>query len=986
MRFTKQRVVLLLLVLFVAIISLMIAQKTESKDDFVVENFRVNDVPADDGTGLVLSWKPLHRSKRIIEYRVYRGISKDQLFFQGSIPVNVKTGVASDSMFFYDSSWTEFIDIKSPSKLRLERKQAEGSPLYRKIPRDVEVAASLSPKFTILSIIDKNNFYYKTKQSHSAEAADSTVYAGLELYKQTLLAKLKPGEEYFYTIVAVDEKENYHPYAPITSGIPLDNPPEVATDFYSVVIEDSLKMQFEWEYPLFNEDLYSWKVMMMPTIDQEEWNTRRIKQDFSGISMKPIATGQVSTVGSDAPQNYAVLDLKALMAEGISIEQIKASSFSLELMDYSQTFSYSKQSSPKIYTSAQLPPKPLFSVEDKPNDKGDRLTVVWDHPIVFVTQTSLEGKNGKKLRVNYQLNMTENQKVRNIYFKFFKPGESVAFATVNEFYQDDKVFITIPDDYNYRDGIRVQINLKTEPELKEDYTLEQDLVWEAQMLTIMPSKALYRNGIDVSTLGNAVYRKRTNTPFYTMIKRNTSFDNNMDITIPYESVVYKIVNGFNYIKGDSLISVTANGTFSEKLNSKMPASGVALVAADIDLKFDAENQRTIMTKIYSDAAVIETERKLKEANDKLKELEAEKAKFDSESISVANVGALGSRAEQMAQMQKQIEDAKKSISLLTNENLVAANAISSNRSRMRYIAGIRENDKRKQSYMVVRTNKKGLFVATDQVLDADGNHVYSLPVSNWFDRNKFVTLFAMLIFAISVISFVNLAKRGKSLYLRPIAGLSELDNAIGRATEMGRPMLYCLGAGGLSDPATLASLGILGFVAKKAAEYDTKMIVPCYDYMVMPIAQEIVRDAHYEVGRPDTYDKNNVFYLTNVQFAYVAGVNGIMVRERMATNFFLGMFYAEALLMTETGNFIGAVQVAGTDAITQIPFFITTCDYTLIGEELYAASAYLCREPMLLGTLKGQDYYKFLILSFILVGSVLATFQYTQITRLFPTK
>ena len=73
----------------------------------------------------------------------------------------------------------------------------------------------------------------------------------------------------------------------------------------------------------------------------------------------------------------------------------------------------------------------------------------------------------------------------------------------------------------------------------------------------------------------------------------------------------------------------------------------------------------------------------------------------------------------------------------------------------------------------------------------------------------------------------------------------------------------------------------------------------------------------------------------------------------------MGYFSAEALLMTETGNQVGAVQIAGTDAVTQIPFFITTCDYTLIGEELYAASAYLNREPMLLGTLKAQDYFKF---------------------------
>jgi hypothetical protein len=54
-----------------------------------------------------------------------------------------------------------------------------------------------------------------------------------------------------------------------------------------------------------------------------------------------------------------------------------------------------------------------------------------------------------------------------------------------------------------------------------------------------------------------------------------------------------------------------------------------------------------------------------------------------------------------------------------------------------------------------------------------------------------------------------------------------------------------------------------------------------------------------------------------------------------------------------------------------LPFFITACDYTLIGEELYAASAYLSREPLLLGSLKAQDYGKLLILVVMVLGSVL---------------
>jgi len=93
-----------------------------------------------------------------------------------------------------------------------------------------------------------------------------------------------------------------------------------------------------------------------------------------------------------------------------------------------------------------------------------------------------------------------------------------------------------------------------------------------------------------------------------------------------------------------------------------------------------------------------------------------------------------------------------------------------------------------------------------------------------------------------------------------------------------------------------------------------------------------------------------------------------MMRDRPATNFYLGMFWAESLLLAETGSLSGAIQIAGTDAVTQLPFFITTCDYTLIGEELYAASAYLGREPRQLGAVKGQDACKAIIMALIVLG------------------
>ena len=114
-----------------------------------------------------------------------------------------------------------------------------------------------------------------------------------------------------------------------------------------------------------------------------------------------------------------------------------------------------------------------------------------------------------------------------------------------------------------------------------------------------------------------------------------------------------------------------------------------------------------------------------------------------------------------------------------------------------------------------------------------------------------------------------------------------------------------------------------------------------------------------------------VHYVTDEQFAYAAGVNGIMVREKPAACIYMGKFYAESLILAETGNSIGAIQIAGTASQAQIPFFVTACDYTLIGEEFFAASAYLSEKPELIGGVKGQDMIKMGIVIFILFGVIL---------------
>jgi len=226
-----------------------------------------------------------------------------------------------------------------------------------------------------------------------------------------------------------------------------------------------------------------------------------------------------------------------------------------------------------------------------------------------------------------------------------------------------------------------------------------------------------------------------------------------------------------------------------------------------------------------------------------------------------------------------------------------------------------------------------------------------------------------------VIVLTILTARRRHLFIRRIQGLTAIDEAIGRATEMGRPMVCVTGLGdkGGIEIVTLQALSIVTYIIRSSARFATRAIVPVFDPQMIPITEEAVRDAYEEEGRPELYNPDNIRYLTSAQFAFAAAVAGLLWREKAAASFLFGYFYAESLIMAETGQQVGAIQVAGTPTTTQIPFFIAACDYVIIGDEFYAASAYISREPTALGSIVGQDIAKAVLIGVVLLGSAIVT-------------
>jgi hypothetical protein len=246
------------------------------------------------------------------------------------------------------------------------------------------------------------------------------------------------------------------------------------------------------------------------------------------------------------------------------------------------------------------------------------------------------------------------------------------------------------------------------------------------------------------------------------------------------------------------------------------------------------------------------------------------------------------------------------------------------------------------------------------------------------DTGKYQVLFVVLMVFFILFNIAR-AKSAKGLFIRRIAGLNAIDEAIGRATEMGRPVLMVPGIGDETQiGVTAQALSIFAYVTKVACHFGTPIRLCCANATTYALATEIIRDVYQSEGMIEKFEPETVQFVSDRQFAFAAGISGLIHREKVAACFFLGAFYAESMIFAETANSIGAIQVAGSTQNTQTPFFIAACDYVLIADEFYAASAYLGREPVLVGSLVGQDWSKLLIMLTLTVGFLMNGFQRLQ--------
>ena len=224
---------------------------------------------------------------------------------------------------------------------------------------------------------------------------------------------------------------------------------------------------------------------------------------------------------------------------------------------------------------------------------------------------------------------------------------------------------------------------------------------------------------------------------------------------------------------------------------------------------------------------------------------------------------------------------------------------------------------------------------------------------------------------------IRRASEGKVPHVRNIPAFAAIEEAIGRASEMGKPVHLTTGhsGGGLySKHASdhLAGLSMLNFVAQKCVEMDTDLVATVAFSEMIPVAEDIIRYGAISAGKPEFYRDDMVRFASDNWLGY--DMYAMRMAAESSANIMIGaMDTTTSSIVGPGGAISGAINIGGTRSASAIAQLIPFCDYVLLGEETPAAGAIVSGDMDSLASTVSTDYTKVLAVLLILLGIVMAS-------------
>lgn len=236
---------------------------------------------------------------------------------------------------------------------------------------------------------------------------------------------------------------------------------------------------------------------------------------------------------------------------------------------------------------------------------------------------------------------------------------------------------------------------------------------------------------------------------------------------------------------------------------------------------------------------------------------------------------------------------------------------------------------------------------------------------------SFSELIILLVGAL-LLGVASLWKRKSPSKLRDIPALNRLRRMLGLSVEDGTRLHVSLGSGSLLDVSggsALAGLAMLRHVAERTSVSDAPPVVSSGDPVLGMLSQDTLQSGYIAAGAGDLYSPATGRVTGLTPFGYAAGAMHIPHNENVSANIMTGHFGPEVALLADAAERENALLVGASNNLAgQAVLFANTQD-ALIGEELFAAGAYLGAGASHEASLTLQDVFRWLIILALLGGA-----------------
>ncbi len=217
-------------------------------------------------------------------------------------------------------------------------------------------------------------------------------------------------------------------------------------------------------------------------------------------------------------------------------------------------------------------------------------------------------------------------------------------------------------------------------------------------------------------------------------------------------------------------------------------------------------------------------------------------------------------------------------------------------------------------------------------------------------------------------------RRKSTPRLRPITALTRLYQAFGLSVEDGTRLLLALGGGSILTrhaAAAFAGLGLLREVAQKASVSDRPPVAISGEAPLALLSQDSLQAGYRSIGAAEYYQPANGRLGGLTPFSAAAATMTIIGDEQVSAVALIGHFGIEAALISDAADRAGSTLLgASSDPAAQSALYATASE-TLIGEELFAAPAYLSGRASFVAGLTVQDILRWLVVAGLLGGAAL---------------